>query len=109
MAASRRVVLADGAQLASPGAERDSRYLQIALNVHCERVRAAEHAPRDPFRVLERRHGLAEIIERRAVVIAECRRVIRPYPERNYMALTEDASRHGQYFQEHYLGFSVAL
>ena len=27
------------------------------------RVRAAEHAPRDPFRVLARRHGLAEIVE----------------------------------------------
>jgi len=27
-------------------------------------VRAAEHAPRDPFHVLERRHGLAEIVER---------------------------------------------
>jgi len=25
---------------------------------------AAEHAPRDPFRVLERRHGLAAIVER---------------------------------------------
>ena len=32
----------------------------------CERVRAAEHAPRDPSRVLERRHGLAEIVERGA-------------------------------------------
>ena len=101
--------IAEGVHVAFAGAERDSRYLQIALNVHCERVRAAQHAVRYPVRVLERRQGLAEIIERRAVVIAECRRVIRPYPERNYMALTEDASRHGQYFQEHYLGFSVAL
>jgi len=29
-------------------------------------MRAAEHAPRDPFRVLERRHCLAEIVERGA-------------------------------------------
>jgi hypothetical protein len=26
-------------------------------------MRASEHAPRGPFRVLERRHGLAEIVE----------------------------------------------
>ena len=31
-----------------------------------DRVRATEHAPRGPFRVLERRHGLAEIVERGA-------------------------------------------
>ena len=29
-------------------------------------MRATEHAPRGPFRVLERRHGLAEIVERGA-------------------------------------------
>ena len=27
-------------------------------NIHYERMRATEHAPRGPFRVLERRHGL---------------------------------------------------
>ena len=27
-------------------------------------MRAAEHAPRGPFQFLERRHGLAEVIER---------------------------------------------
>ena len=32
-------------------------------------MRAAEHAPRDPSRVLERRHGLAEIVEHGAVVL----------------------------------------
>ena len=46
------------------GAERGSRLLQIALNVHCERVRGAEHAPRSPHQVLDRRHGLAKIVER---------------------------------------------
>ena len=41
-----------------------------------ERVRAAEHAPRDPCRLLERRHGLAEIVERGAgVLVAERLRV----------------------------------
>jgi len=29
-------------------------------------MRVPEHAPRGPFSVLERRHGLAEIVERRA-------------------------------------------
>ena len=32
-------------------------------------MRTPEHAPRDPFRVLERRHGLAEIVERGAGVL----------------------------------------
>ena len=32
-------------------------------------MRAAEHAPRGPFHVLERRHGLAEIGERGAFVL----------------------------------------
>ena len=30
------------------GAERGSRVMQCALDICCERVRAAEHAPRDP-------------------------------------------------------------
>ena len=34
-------------------------------------MRAAKHAPRDPYRVLERRHGLADIIERGGVVVAD--------------------------------------
>ena len=42
---------------------------QYVLNVHCERVRATEHAARGPFYLLERRHGLAEILERGAGVL----------------------------------------
>jgi hypothetical protein len=38
--------------------------LQVLLNRRGERVRASEHAPGGPFRVLERRHGFAEIVER---------------------------------------------
>ena len=34
-------------------------------------MRSAEHAPRDPFHVLERRHGLVEIVERGAGVLRE--------------------------------------
>ena len=56
---------------ASRGAERGSRVSQAALNPHCGRVRAAKHAPRGPFRVLERRHGLAEVVERGAGVRVE--------------------------------------
>ena len=50
------------------GAERGSDIPQVALNLHRERMRAAEHAPHDPRRLLERRHGLAEIVERGAGV-----------------------------------------
>ena len=46
------------------GAERLSRLSQITLNMNNERVRAAENAPRGPFYVHERRHGLADIVER---------------------------------------------
>ena len=53
------------------GAERLSRIFQGALNSFCERVRAAEQASRDPFRVLERRHCLAEIVERGGGVLVE--------------------------------------
>ena len=53
------------------GAERGSSVLQIVLNSPGGRVRATEHAPRDPSRVLERRYGLAEIVERCVGVHAE--------------------------------------
>ena len=43
------------------GAARGSRGSQFGFNRFCDRVR-------DPFRVLERRHGLVEIVERGAVV-----------------------------------------
>ena len=52
------------------GAERGSRDSQGCLNPRCERVRAAEHPPRDPFNFLERIHGLAEIVERGVVVLS---------------------------------------
>ena len=41
-------------------------------------MRAAEHAPRNPRRVLERRRGLAEIVERGVVVFADGRGVNPP-------------------------------
>ena len=57
------------------GAERGSRVSQSAVNVLCERVRAPEHAPRGPSSVLERRHGLAESVERGVGVPVERLRV----------------------------------
>ena len=45
-------------------------------------MRATEHAPRDPIHVLERRHGLAEVVERGLVVPVKRLRVNRPHPER---------------------------
>ena len=61
------------------GAERGSRVLQGSLNSFCDRVRAAEHAPRDPFRVLERLHSFPEIIERGTGVRVEHVSVNRPH------------------------------
>ena len=56
-------------------AEKRSRFLQILSNIRGKRVHAAKNAPRDSPRVLERRHGLAEIVERGAVGFDERQRV----------------------------------
>ena len=50
----------------------------MMLNPRCGRVSATEHAPRDPFRVLERRHGLVEIVGRGVGIPAERHRVTPP-------------------------------
>tara|TARA_B100000459_G_C8495915_1_gene165121 strand:+ start:125 stop:346 length:222 start_codon:yes stop_codon:yes gene_type:complete len=42
-------------------------------------MRATERAPSDPFHVLERRHGLVEIVDRGTGVHAERLRVNRPH------------------------------
>ena len=60
------------------GAARGSRGSQFVLNSLCGRVR-------DPFRVLERRHGLVEIVERGAGVIASVSRPTRS-PEASTLA-----------------------
>ena len=41
----------------------------MASNRHYEGVHRTQHAPRDPFRLLERRYGLADIVERGVFVI----------------------------------------
>ena len=82
---------------------------QLAFNRSCDRVRATEHAPRDPFRLLECRHGLAEIVERGAGVPVERIRVKRPHSEREIIAFSENALRHGYRFAQQCLGFFEAL
>ena len=62
------------------GAERGSRGSQVFLNPGCDWVRAAEHAPRGRCQILERRHALAQIIERGAVGSDE-----RPRKGRTYL------------------------
>ena len=90
------------------GAERGSRHLHGNFKSLCGRVRAAEHAPRVPWHVLERRYGLADIGERGAFVIAERRRVILYHPEREVITLAENASRHRNTFAQPFLRFFEA-
>ena len=52
------------------------RFSQLNLDRLCDRVRATKHAPRDPFRILERRHGLAEIVERGGGVLSPGNKLI---------------------------------
>ena len=76
-------------------AERGSRVSQGVLNPRCVRMRVAENATRDPFRVLEGRHGLVEIVERGSLIFVERPRVSLPHLEREFMTLSECASRQG--------------
>ena len=55
--------LEDGDSRTPEDTERRSRISQFVLNRFRGRVLATEHAPRGSFRFLERRHGLAEIVE----------------------------------------------
>ena len=91
------------------GAERGSRFLQGPLMCSCGRVRAAEDAPRDPFRLLERRHSLAQIVERGIVVLVERLRITPTHQEREVMVISKDASRHWHCFEQQRLNFCVAL
>jgi len=91
------------------GAERCSRTSCGFLTARCDWVRASEHAPGDPFRIFERRHGLAEIVERGVGVQVERHRVNSPRREREFMTLSEDTSRHGNLFKHQCLGFFEAM
>ena len=82
------------------GAERGSRVSQGLRKTRCKRMRASEHAPRNTFRVLKRRHGLTGIVERRAGGDTEHNRVNLPHLERGFIALSENASRLGNRFAQ---------
>ena len=81
----------------------------MVFNIHCGRMCFSEHAPRDPSRVLERRHGLADIVERGTGVTADRPRVSFPHAKRDYIMISENASRHGQQFVQKLFNFSEAL
>ena len=83
-------------------------YTQVSLNNLRERVRAAEHAPRGPFCFLERRRGLADIVERGSGDFAARHRAHPPHPEREFVTLSENASRHGYRFSKKCFGFFEA-
>ena len=82
---------------------------QAAFDSFCKWVRATEDAPRDPFRVLEHRHGLAEIVARGGGVPVERHRVHHPHPEREIITVSENASCHGNRFAHECLGFFEVL
>ena len=82
------------------GTERGTRVSQKITNRLCHRVRAAEHAPRDPIAVLACRHGFAEIVERGVGVLVQRDRVSPPQFKRDFMTLAEDASRHARRFAQ---------
>ena len=88
--------------------KRLSRYVEASSNESCDWVRATENAPRSPFHILERRHGLAEIVERGVVVPVERRRVTQSHLERVLMTLPENAPRHGDRLSKQWLGFCEA-
>ena len=90
------------------GAERGSRVRQDSLKRPYDRVRAAEDTPRSPFRALERRHGLAEIVECGGGVVVERLCVKPPHPKRDIMIISENASRHGHRFSQQRFGFFEA-
>ena len=72
-------------------------------------MRTTEDAPRGLCHIFERRHGCAEIVECGTVVSVERLRVNPPYPERDFMVLSENASRYGYRFAQQRLGFFELL
>jgi len=89
-------------------AEHCSCVSQLLFNSRYERVRGTKHAPPGPFRLLQRRHGLAEIVERGAVISVNRHRVTQPHLEREVMTLPENASRHRYSFAQQRLDFFEA-
>ena len=91
------------------GAEHGPRVLQGLFNLHNERMRAAENAPRDPVSILERRNGFLEIIERGVVVLVKGLGVIARCADISKMRLSEHTLRHGNCFAQQFPGFFETL
>ena len=72
-------------------------------------MRGAKNAPRNPRGVLERRHGLAAIVERGAVVFVKRLPVNLLQRQREIVSLPENASRRGHRFAQQRPGFFEAL
>jgi hypothetical protein len=68
-------------------------------------MRISKNAPRDPIRILERTHGLAEIIDRGVGVLIERPRVNRPHFERHRITPTKNTLGHEYRFAQHRLAF----
>ena len=80
----------------------------MLLNLRRKRVRATQHASRGPFSVLEHRNSLAEIFERRAVVLVERHRANLPHRELECIGASENTQRHGYRFAHQHPGFFEA-
>jgi hypothetical protein len=83
--------------------------LQVVLNSHCERVLATKHAPSNPCRIIERRHGLAEIVERGAFVSVERMRINPTHLEREFIIISDNALCYGYLSAQQRLNFFAAL
>ena len=71
-------------------------------------MRRSEYAlPRRRYG-LERRHGLAEIVERGSLILEERQRVKPPHSEKGNVSLAENASCHGYNLAHQRTGFFVA-
>ena len=77
------------------GVECCSRLSKSSLDLCYERIRATQHAACGPCRILERSHGLAEIVERGAGVEVDGYPVIRPNGPRGACSVARTRSQKG--------------
>ena len=59
-------------------------------------MRASQHTTRGPFRLLECRHGLADIVERGVAALAKRPPVIRPHTETEIITRKAEIPDRGQ-------------
>ena len=107
--AELRVTFLRTARRRFAGVERRSCVSQVGRNSFCGRVRISKHAPCDLFQVFERRHGLAEIVERGVIILVKGFGVNPPYFEHEIMRIPEHAPRRGHRSAQQRPGFFEAL